>query len=127
VSNVWPAAIGGQRYPAVVRLCDTAWSEFIPFLDYDIEIHRVPSTTNAIESLNARYRRAVKARWHFPSEPGPPSSSPGAATGPVPLPPNGPAPTCTARWRPGSGSATTSSTGSSSRWSSRRYRRGEPP
>ena len=25
-------------------------------------------STNAIESLNARYRRAVKARGHFPSE-----------------------------------------------------------
>jgi len=57
-----------QRYPAVVRLWDNAWSEFIPFLDYDLEIRRVLSTTNAIESLNARYRRAVKARGHFPSE-----------------------------------------------------------
>jgi putative transposase len=62
------AAKWGQRYPAVVRLWDNAWSEFIPFLDYDIEIRRVLSTTNAIESLNARYRRAVKARGHFPSE-----------------------------------------------------------
>jgi transposase-like protein len=58
----------GQRYPAVVRLWDNAWNEFIPFLDYDIEIRRALSTTNAIESLNARYRRAVKARGHFPSE-----------------------------------------------------------
>jgi putative transposase len=57
-----------HRYPAVVRLWDNAWAEFIPFLDYDIEIRRVLSTTNAIESLNARYRRAVKARGHFPSE-----------------------------------------------------------
>jgi putative transposase len=62
------AAKWGQRYPAVVRLWDNAWGEFIPFLDYDIEIRRVLSTTNAIESLNARYRRAVKARGHFPSE-----------------------------------------------------------
>jgi transposase-like protein len=58
----------GGRYPAVVRLWDNAWAEFIPFLDYDVEIRRVLSTTNAIESLNARYRRAVKARGHFPSE-----------------------------------------------------------
>ena len=58
----------GQRYPAVVQLWDNAWSEFIPFLDYDIEIRRVLSTTNATESLNARYRRALKARGHFPSE-----------------------------------------------------------
>jgi transposase-like protein len=58
----------GQRYPAVVRLWDNAWAEFIPFLDYNIEIRRVLCSTNAIESLNARYRRAVKARGHFPTE-----------------------------------------------------------
>jgi putative transposase len=58
----------GQRYPAVVRLWDNAWEEFIPFLDYDVEIRRVLCSTNAIESLNARYRRAVRARGHFPTE-----------------------------------------------------------
>jgi transposase-like protein len=58
----------GQRYPAVIRLWRNAWEEFIPFLDYDIEIRQVICTTNAIESLNARYRRAVKARGHFPTE-----------------------------------------------------------
>jgi putative transposase len=58
----------GARYPAVVRLWDNAWEEFIPFLDYDLEIRRVICSTNAIESLNARYRRAIKARGHFPSE-----------------------------------------------------------
>jgi putative transposase len=58
----------GARYPAVVRLWDNAWAEFIPFLDYDIEIRTVICSTNAIESLNARYRRAIKARGHFPNE-----------------------------------------------------------
>jgi putative transposase len=58
----------GTRYPAVVRLWDNAWAEFIPFLDYDVEIRRVICSTNAIESLNARYRRAIKARGHFPNE-----------------------------------------------------------
>jgi len=58
----------GARYPAVVRLWDNAWAEFIPFLDYDVEIRQVICSTNAIESLNARYRRAVKARGHFPNE-----------------------------------------------------------
>jgi hypothetical protein len=43
-------------------------TEFIPFLDYDLEIRKVICSTNAIESLNARYRRAVKARGHFPTE-----------------------------------------------------------
>ncbi|MEV6971838.1 IS256 family transposase [Hamadaea sp. NPDC051192] len=58
----------GDRYGAVIRLWDNAWSEFIPFLDYDVEIRQVICSTNAIESLNARYRRAVKARGHFPNE-----------------------------------------------------------
>jgi putative transposase len=57
----------GQRYGAIVRLWENAWEEFIPFLDYDVEIRKVICSTNAIESLNARYRRAVKARGHFPT------------------------------------------------------------
>jgi transposase-like protein len=58
----------GTRYPAIIRLWHNAWEEFIPFLDYDVEIRQVICSTNAIESLNARYRRAVKARGHFPTE-----------------------------------------------------------
>ena len=57
----------GQRYPAIVRLWDNAWDEFIPFLDYDLEIRRVLCDQRH-RALNARYRRAVKARGHFPSE-----------------------------------------------------------
>lgn len=58
----------GKKYPALVRLWRNAWTEFVPFLDYDIEIRRMICSTNAIESLNARYRRAVRARGHFPTE-----------------------------------------------------------
>jgi len=58
----------GARYPAIIRLWRAAWSEFIPFLDYDIEIRRVICSTNAIESLNARFRRAIRARGHFPNQ-----------------------------------------------------------
>jgi putative transposase len=58
----------GTKYRAMIRLWRNAWTEFIPFLDYDIEIRRVICSTNAIESLNARYRRAVRARGHFPTE-----------------------------------------------------------
>ena len=56
------------QYPAIISLWRNAWSEFIPFLDYDVEIRRIICSTNAIESLNARYRRAVRARGHFPNE-----------------------------------------------------------
>jgi putative transposase len=58
----------GARYPAIIRLWRNAWEEFIPFLDYDVEIRKVLCSTPAIDSLNARYRRAVKARGHFPTE-----------------------------------------------------------
>ncbi len=58
----------GTKYPAAVNLWRSAWSEFIPFLDYDVEIRKIICTTNAIESLNARYRRAVRARGHFPND-----------------------------------------------------------
>jgi putative transposase len=58
----------GARYPAIVTLWRSAWEEFIPFLDYDIEIRKIICSTNAIESLNARYRRAVRARGHFPTD-----------------------------------------------------------
>jgi len=58
----------GTRYGAIIRLWHNAWEQFIPFLDYDVEIRTVLCSTNAIESLNARYRRAIKARGHFPTE-----------------------------------------------------------
>lgn len=58
----------GKKYAAIIRLWKSAWEEFIPFLDYDVEIRTVICSTNAIESLNARYRRAVRARGHFPTE-----------------------------------------------------------
>jgi putative transposase len=56
------------KYPAAVRLWRNAWNEFVPFLDYDVEIRKIICTTNAIESLHARYRRAVRARGHFPND-----------------------------------------------------------
>jgi transposase-like protein len=58
----------GAKYPAIVKLWENAWAEFVPFLDYDLEVRRIICTTNAIESLNARYRRAVRARGHFPTD-----------------------------------------------------------
>jgi transposase-like protein len=57
-----------KRYPAIIRLWTNAWSEFVPFLRFDTEIRTIICTTNAIESINARIRRAVNARGHFPNE-----------------------------------------------------------
>ena len=60
--------IWGNRYPGIKVLWANAWDEFVPFLDYSPEIRRVLYSTNAIESLNARFRRATRARGHFPNE-----------------------------------------------------------
>lgn len=57
-----------KRYPAIIRLWTGAWAEFTPFLQFDRSIRTLICTTNAIESLNARIRRAVNARGHFPNE-----------------------------------------------------------
>src|SRR5947209_8439038 len=62
-SGTWEA-----RYPAIVKLWESAWAEFVPFLRFDTEIRTLICTANAIESLNARFRRSVKARGHFPTE-----------------------------------------------------------
>ncbi len=61
-------ATWGERYPAIKGLWDNAWAEFVPFLDYSPEIRRVIYSTNAIESLHARMRRATRARGHFTNE-----------------------------------------------------------
>jgi len=38
----------GPKYGAIIRLWNNAWEEFIPFLDYDVEIRTVLCSTNAI-------------------------------------------------------------------------------
>ncbi len=40
----------------------------IPFFAFPEEVRRIIYTTNAIESLNAKLRRAVWARGHFPTD-----------------------------------------------------------
>jgi putative transposase len=56
------------KYPAMVRMWESAWSEFVPFLDFPVEIRTLIYTTNGIESLNARFRAAIRRRGHFPTE-----------------------------------------------------------
>lgn len=58
----------GDKYPAIIRLWDRTWEEFAPFLDYSPEIRKVIYSTNAVESINARMRRATRARGHFPTD-----------------------------------------------------------
>ena len=62
------AEVWEKKYPGIVKLWENAWAEFVPFLGFDQEVRQVIYTTNAIESVNARIRKAVKARGHFPTE-----------------------------------------------------------
>jgi transposase-like protein len=62
------AADWAGRYPAIIRLWRQAWEQFTPFLAFPPEIRRVVYTTNAIESLNARFRQATRRRGHFPND-----------------------------------------------------------
>jgi transposase-like protein len=57
-----------ETYPAMIRSWENAWEEFTPFLAFPPELRRIVYTTNAIESLNARFRRAVRHRGHFPND-----------------------------------------------------------
>ena len=56
------------KYPAMVGMWERSWEEFIPFLDFPVEIRKLIYTTNGIESLNARFRQATRRRGHFPNE-----------------------------------------------------------
>jgi transposase-like protein len=46
----------GERYPAIVRLWENAWAEFVPFLGFDVEIRKIICTTNAIWVFGSRGR-----------------------------------------------------------------------
>ena len=58
----------GRKYPAIAQSWRRAWSEVIPFYAFPGEVRRILYTTNAIEALNAKLRRAVRARGHFPTD-----------------------------------------------------------
>ncbi len=58
----------GPVYPAMISSWENSWNEFVPFLEFPVELRKIVYTTNSIESLNARFRRAVRHRGHFPNE-----------------------------------------------------------
>src|ERR671921_434288 len=61
-------SLWGQKYPAIGQSWRRAWAEVIPFYAFPGEVRRILYTTNAIEALNSKLRRAVRARGHFPSD-----------------------------------------------------------
>ena len=58
----------GRKYPAIGQSWRRAWGEVVPFYAFPAEVRRLLYTTNAIEALNSKLRRAVRARGHFPTD-----------------------------------------------------------
>jgi putative transposase len=58
----------GQKFPTVVAAWRRAWDKVIPFFAFPPAVRKVIYTTNAIESINARLRKIIKTRGHFPSD-----------------------------------------------------------
>ncbi len=66
--DAFEAGAWGQKFPTVVAAWRRAWDRIIPFFAFPPAIRRVIYTTNAIESVNARLRKIIKTRGHFPSD-----------------------------------------------------------
>jgi putative transposase len=58
----------GRRFPTVVASWRRAWTHVIPFFAFPPDVRRVIYTTNALESVNARVRKIIKTRGHFPND-----------------------------------------------------------
>ncbi len=58
----------GQRYPAIALSWRRNWDHVIPFFAFPESVRRIIYTTNAIEALNSKLRRAVRTRGHFPND-----------------------------------------------------------
>jgi len=58
----------GTKFPTVVASWRRAWTHVIPFFAFPPDVRRIIYTTNAIESVNARLRKILKTRGHFPTD-----------------------------------------------------------
>lgn len=58
----------GRKYPAIALSWRRHWEQVIPFFAFSEPIRRIIYTTNAIEALNSKLRRAVRTRGHFPGD-----------------------------------------------------------
>ena len=57
-----------DKYPAMVKSWRDTWDGFIPFLEFPRELRKIVYSTNAIEALNSRFRKAAVRRGHFPTD-----------------------------------------------------------
>ena len=58
----------GRKYAAIGQSWRRAWGEVVPFYAFPSDVRKILYTTNAIEALNSKLRRAVRARGHFPTD-----------------------------------------------------------
>lgn len=58
----------GRKYPAIAQSWRRNWEAVIPFFAFPTEVRKIIYTTNAIESLNASVRKAVRNKGHFPND-----------------------------------------------------------
>jgi putative transposase len=66
--DAFDAGPWGRKYPVIAQSWRRNWAEVIPFYAFPDEVRRIIYTTNAIEAVNAKLRRAVRARGHFPTD-----------------------------------------------------------
>ncbi len=58
----------GKRHPAIAQSWRRHWNQVMPFFAFPEGVRRIIYTTNAIEALNSKLRRAVRTRGHFPDD-----------------------------------------------------------
>ena len=58
----------GLKYPAIAQSWRRNWEAVIPFFAFSPEVRTLIYTTNAIESLNASVRKAIRNKGHFPND-----------------------------------------------------------
>ena len=66
--DAFEAGEWGQKYPAIAQSWRRHWDQVIPFFAFPEGVRRIIYTTNAIEALNSKLRRAVRTRGHFPGD-----------------------------------------------------------
>ena len=66
--DAFDAGPWGKKYPSIAQSWRRNWEQVIPFFAFPEAVRRIIYTTNAIESLNAKLRRAVRTRGHFPTD-----------------------------------------------------------
>ena len=62
------AGVWGRKYPSIAQSWRRNWEHVIPFFTFLVAVRRIIYITNAIESLNAKLRRAVRTRGHFSTD-----------------------------------------------------------